>query len=59
VRIKVAHYTMMVERDVPTKLAQFPPGTAFRVAQTRSEDAEHVRPRIEAAIRAAGHRIVE
>lgn len=58
VRIKVAQYTIAAERDLPTKLAQFPDGTAFRIAGTRSEEARQVRSRVEAAIRAAGHRIV-
>jgi hypothetical protein len=59
VRVKVAQYMVAGERELAAKLAQFPAGTTFRVAQTRSEEANLERTRIEAAIRAAGHRIVQ
>jgi len=58
VRIKVAQYMVTGELALSAKLAQFPAGTAFRMAATRSEEANLERTRVEAAVRAAGHRIV-
>jgi hypothetical protein len=58
VRIKVAQYMVTGERELSAKLAQFPAGTTFRMAATRSEEANLERTRVEAAVRAAGHRIV-
>jgi hypothetical protein len=58
VRIKVAQYMVTGERELSAKLAQFPAGTTFRMTATRSEEANLERTRVEAAIRAAGHRIV-
>ncbi|MCZ2157116.1 MAG: hypothetical protein LC114_25010 [Bryobacterales bacterium] len=59
VRIKVAQYTMTGESGLPAKLAQFPAGTAFRIAQAPYEETRQVRQRVEAAIRAARHSIVQ
>lgn len=58
-RIQVAQYTVVGEKDLAAKLGQFPAGSAFRIVKTLSEDAERVRPGVEAAIRAAGHRVVQ
>ncbi len=58
VRIKVAQYMVTGELALSAKLSQFPAGTAFRMAATRSEEANLERTRVEAAVRAAGHRIV-
>ncbi len=59
VRINVAQYTVTGEHDLQAKLAQFPTGTTFRMAETRSEEAKLMRPRVEGAVRTAGHRIVQ
>lgn len=58
VRITVAQYVVTDDGSLSAKLAQFPPGTSFRIAKTHSEDAERKRPLVEAAIRNAGHSVV-
>lgn len=57
-RIRVAQYTVTGDAGLKAKLAQFPQGTAFRISETGSEEAKLLRPRVEAAIRIAGHRMV-
>ena len=59
VRISVAQYTVTGEDNLKAKLAQFPKGTTFRLAEVRSKEAKLMRPRAEAAVRAAGHRMVQ
>jgi hypothetical protein len=57
-RIHIAQYTLTGDRDLRAKLAQFPAGTAFRIAGARDDETEQTRSRVEAAIRAAGYIIV-
>ena len=58
VRISVAQYMATGEVSLRAKLAQFPAGTTFRLAEVRSEEAKLMRSRVEAAVRDAGHRMV-
>ena len=58
VSFQVAQYSVAGERGLRAKLTQFPAGSVFRLAETSSDEATEMRPRVEAAIREAGHRLV-
>ncbi len=58
VQFNVAQYSVAGERGLRLKLAQFPAGTTFRVAEAPSEAAKLTRSRVEAAVGDTGHRTV-
>ena len=59
IAFNVAQYSVSGEDGLRMKLAQFPAGTTFRVAEARSEEAKLTRTRVEAAVREADHRLVQ